>query len=246
MKKNLLLLLSVAFIFAACKKEEPLGTVKLDPASTTVKYDDKVQIKPVFSVEGQAKDKSYNWKSSADSIVSVKASMTGGLGELTINRIGKATILYVSSDEKLSASSEITVEPRSIMLNGNFYKKDASKSDVKNQLPPAFQLEKDEGNFLVYKGFAPINNLIYEFKNDKLESLWVVLEKTGENIVSAQQYIEERYVPTGKTQAQITYFINTGVDGYPIRTAFGIFLDKEIDGIEYPLGVRIVDFSVIP
>ena len=87
----------------SCAKEPDLGTVSLDPSSKTVTFGQVFNIKPVFSATGEAKNKTYTWKSSADSIASIKM-VSGGFGEVTPKRIGQATMTYASTDGKITNS----------------------------------------------------------------------------------------------------------------------------------------------
>ena len=125
MKNGILKIFFIALMASAvisCSKDEPVqGRVDLDPSSKVVKFGEVFNIKPVFSATGIASSKTYTWKSNADSIVSVKAAL-GGVGQVTPKRIGQATITYASSDGKLSSSALITVDPRSTIFNGIFYK----------------------------------------------------------------------------------------------------------------------------
>ncbi len=243
MKKSILSLLIVGLVFASCKKEEPMGSVTLDPATKTVHYDQPYQIKPVFSVDGQASKKTYSWKTSADSIVTVQAALAGGLGDVKPRRIGTATITYASMDGKVVATSEVTVSPRSNILDALYYKKQAAVSDIKNNVNSrefTFDEAASDENFLVYSGGNIIAKLIYEMKSSKLEALWIIVSDNTDNRSAVEHYIKERFVDTGRVQEGITYFLNTGVpDAFPINTGLGVFLDKNVHGNDYSYGVKV-------
>ena len=251
MKKSILkmsalsLLTIVAF---SCAKEPDLGTVNLDPSSKTVTFGQTFSIKPVFSTTGEAQNKTYTWKSSADSIASVKA-VTGGYGEVTPKRIGVATMTFASNDGKITKTAMITVDPRSTILNGIYFKNGATESDINNNISSGFtkNVIESTSTFLVYSSTGnPVTKLIYELDNSKLKALYVILDKTvdDKNKTSAEQFLEERYLNTGKLQNGILYYKNTGfvsANSVPLNTVMGVFLDLTVNVISYPLGIKIMD-----
>lgn len=249
MKKLILPLLVVGLIFSSCKKENELGSVTLDPASKTMVFDDVVQLKPEFSATGEAKNKSYIWKSSADSIASVRAAVTGGTGEVKAKRIGEATITYASSDGLVSATSKITVSPRSNILNGLYYKKGASASEINNNIAGQYvpDLVSSTDKYKIYTALGTtIKKLIYELNaSGNLEALWVVINDNTENRTSTEFYILERFTSTGKTQNAISFYKNTGLSVFPTNTVLGTFLNATVNGTEYPFGVKIMDNSFL-
>lgn len=251
MKKTVLYALAIAistlFIFNSCKKEE-LGTVKLDPATKTVSFDEVYQIKPEFSPSGTARNKTYVWKSDADSIASVKASMYGGTGEVTPRRIGEATITYTSTDGLVSATSKVIVAPRSNILNGIYFKKGVSATEIMNNVSGIFTFSADESTAThkVYNAptSATVQKLIYELDSSgNLTALWVIIKDTTSNRTSAEHYILERFNATGRTQNSITFYRNTGLTAFPINTVLGMFLNVTLNGVDYTFGVKIMDAS---
>lgn len=255
MKNGILKIFFIALMASAvisCSKDEPVqGSVDLDPSSKVVKFGEVFNIKPVYSATGIASSKTYTWKSNADSIVSVKAAL-GGVGQVTPKRIGQATITYASSDGKLSSSALITVDPRSTIFNGIFYKKAATQSDINNSMLAGFTKSELESTstYLVYTSASnTITKLIYELDaSAKLKALYIILNNTPANLTSAEQYLDERYVNTGKTQQAILYYRNTGivtVNSFPVNSVLGIFLDLTINASSYPLGVKVMDNSLL-
>ncbi|NLO70401.1 MAG: Ig domain-containing protein [Porphyromonadaceae bacterium] len=251
MKKLVLPLLIIGVIFGSCKKEKELGSVTLDPASKTIVFDDIVQLKPEFSATGEARNKTYIWKSNADSIASVKPAMSGGTGEVRAKRIGEAKITYVSTDGLVSATSNITVSPRSNILNGLYYKKGVTASEISNNIAGQYvpDLINSTERYKIYTAAlsTTITHLIYELNGSgKLDALWVVIKNIPDNRTNTEHYIQERFVMTGKSQDSINFFKNTGLSVFPINTVLGIFLNKEIEGTTYPYGVKIMDVSFLP
>ena len=92
-----------------------------------------------------------------------------------------------------------------------------------------------------------MSKLIYELDtSSKLKFLYVVLNNTADNRKSAEDYLAERYMNTGKSQGGILFYKNTGyvaTNAVPLNSALGIFLDVTINATQYPLGVKIMDGS---
>lgn len=243
---SVLLIASLAFV--SCKKEPDLGSVLLDPSEKQVTFGQTFTIKPIYSETGIAKDKTYAWSSNADSIASVKV-VTGGFGEVTPKRIGEATITYASTDGLISKTAKVTVNPRSTILNGIYYAKGATKSQIRNNMTSGFDelASESDDNFMVFKsGSSTITKLVYEMENGSLKALYIILADNTNNKENAEKYIEERFVNTGKTQSGILYFENTGFvanNAIPVGSVIGIFIDNTVNGIEYPLGVKVMDKS---
>lgn len=246
---KLILLTALVVAFASCKKEPDLGSVTLDPSSKNVTFGQVFTIQPIFTSTGEAKNKTYTWKSSADSIVSVKP-VSGGYGEVNPKRIGQAIITFASTDGKISKTATIIVDPRSTILNGLYFSKGVSESDIKNNMTGGFSFSEAEStaSHLVFTGAgAIIEKLIYELDSSKkLKALYVVLKNTSENKKLAEQYIEERYTNTNKMQGGILFYKNTGYVAnvaVPLNTVLGVFLNATINSVDYPLGVKIMDAS---
>ena len=248
--KKISLRLSVLSLFAvlliACAKEPELGTVTLDPSSKTVTFGEIFSIKPIFSATGEAQNKTYTWKSSADSIASIKM-VSGGYGEVTPKRIGQATMTFASSDGKITKTAQITVGPRSTILNGIYFKSGASESEINNNMTAGFTRSAAESTttLLVYASASTtVTKLIYEMDaNAKLKAVYVILNNTVENQRLAEQYLEERFMNTGKSQGGILFYRNTGyiaTNAVPINTVLGVFLNLTLNSIQYPLGVKIM------
>lgn len=256
MRKSILSMVAFSAIligFSSCKKEKvELGTVTLDPATKTVSYGDVYSIKPTFSTAGEAKDKAYKWTSNADSIASIKTA-TGGVGEVTAKRIGEAIITFESTDGLIKKTSQVIVEPRSNLLNGLYYSRGASESNVKNNILAGFTLTASESTstslvFTATSATNPITKLIYMMEDNGLKAVNVILNNSTTVQQDAKNYMEERFKMTGITKSEVTYYRNTGyiaTNSVPINTVMGIFLNQEIDGKTYPLGIRITDFSYI-
>lgn len=233
----------------SCAKEPDLGTVSLDPSSKTVTFGQVFNIKPVFSATGEAKNKTYTWKSSADSIASIKM-VSGGFGEVTPKRIGQATMTYASTDGKITKTAIITVDPRSTILNGIYFKNGATQSEINNNMLSGFSpstLESTSSLLVFASGSSTVSKLIYELDtSNKLKALYVILNNTADNKKSAEDYLAERFMNTGKSQGGILYYKNTGYvasNSVPLKTALGLFLDQTINATQYPLGVKIMDGS---
>ena len=247
LKMSVFTLLTI--FIASCAKEPDLGTVTLDPSSKTVKFGEIFSIKPMYSVTGVAKDKTYTWKSSADSIASIKM-ISGGYGEVTPKRIGQATMTYASTDGKIIKTALVTVDPRSTILNGIYFKNGATQSDINNNMSSGFTKSESESTntYLVYaSASSTVSKLIYELDtSSKLKFLSVDLNNTADNRKSAEDYLAERYMNTGKSQGGILFYKNTGyvaTNAVPLNSALGIFLDVTINATQYPLGVKIMDGS---
>ncbi len=243
---KLAFLAAFALVIASCSREPELGTVTLDPSSRNVTFGQVFNIKPIFSSTGEAQNKTYTWTSSADSIVSVRP-VSGGYGEVTPKRIGQAIITFASTDGKITKTANITVDPRSTILNGIYYSKGATESSIKNNMTGGFGFSEAESTatHLVFTGGGAIEKLIYELDSSKnLKALYVILKNTNENKRLAEQYIEERFTNTNKTQSGILFYKNTGYlanVAVPLNTVLGVFLDATINSVTYPLGVKIMD-----
>ena len=85
--------------------------------------------------------------------------------------------------------------------------------------------------------------MIFNYLTIKVTDYW---NNANENKISAEQFLEERYLNTGKSQGGILYYKNTGYvasNSVPLKTALGLFLDLTINATQYPLGVKIMDGS---
>lgn len=247
LSSKLAILTAFTLLIVSCAKEPDLGTVTLDPSSRNVTFGQVFTIKPIFSTTGEAQNKTYTWKSSADSIVSVKA-VSGGFGEVTPKRIGQAIITFSSTDSKITKTATITVDPRSTILNGIYYAKGATESSIRNNMTAGFNYSEAESSpsFLVFNSSgAAITKLIYELDTSKnLKAVYAVLNNTAENKKSAEQYIEERFMNTNKAQGGILFYKNTGfiaTTAVPVNTVLGVFIDATVNSVQYPLGVKIMD-----
>ncbi len=240
---TLTLVFSLSLVSCGSKKKKNKGTVDLDPKEKTVHFGDKYDLTPVFSKDGEAKNKTYKWSSSNDKVATVKASVIGGKGEVEAKRIGDAVIYYKSSD--LTAKSKVTVEARSFLLNGFYFKKGVDKNTITQNIQ-ANVYTKDatasNDNFLVFTS-ASAGTLVYELKSNKLVALNIVLDASKQT--DAINYIQERFDNTGKTIDKILYYENTSQVGYPMGTVMGLFQKKTINGVEYAFGVRVMDKSAL-
>ena len=252
MKKTILkmtVLTLLTIVTFSCAKDPELGSVMLDPSSKTVTLGEIFSIKPIFSTTGEASQKTYTWISSADSIASIK-TVSGGFGQVTPKRIGQATMTYASTDGKIMKTALITVDPRSTILNGIYFKNGANQSDINNNILAGFTKSDVESTstYLVYTSTgATVTKLIYELDTSaKLKALYVILNNNTTNKTSAEQYLEERYLNTGKSQLGILYYKNTGyvaTNAVPLKTVLGVFIDLTVNATQYPLGVKIMDNS---
>ena len=251
MKKLLLPLLFIGVVFAGCKKDEPkveLGTVTLDPASNTVTYGETYPITPKFSLTGEAKKKTYVWNTGSNVIASIKPD--GDQGQVTAKRIGETEITYKSTDGLLTAKSKVIVEPRSNVLNGLYYRKGVTSTEITNNVSGtyAFNSAESTNKFKTYvaAGSKTITKLIYELdSSEKLEALWVILEDNSENRSSIDNYLDERFDQPEKTKEGISFYKNSGLTVYPLNTALGKFNAKTINEIDYTYGVKIMDYSYL-
>jgi hypothetical protein len=252
MKKLILPLLAIAFVFSGCKKEEPvvLGSVTLTPEKKTIKYGEEYEIKYEYSDVGEAKNKSYSWKSANEDIVTVVPTITGGYGKVTAKRIGETTISYTSSDGLVSATAEVIVEPRSNILNGLYYVKGTTENTLKNTISGKFTFDKNASNdkFIVFSdpNSDTLTDLIYEMNNNALEALWVIVKDNTVNRTDVENYITERFANTQKTQHAISFYRNISLPGFPANTVVGTFTNKKINEIDYTFGVKIMDYSYLP
>jgi len=252
MKKLFFLPLIVGLLFTSCKKDEPVvdeGTVRLDVTTQSMTYGQSFKITPIFSATGAVRNRTFEFTSSADSIAGVKL-VTGGLGEVTAKRVGDATIYYKSSDGKYNLSCKVNVTPRTTLLNGIYYLKDASKTDIQSKIPTYCELDQTltTSTLLVYNNTgAPtlkMKKLIFEMTTDgKLKSTNVILENTTDNQLDADSFIRERYLETNRAKNGITYY-NAGVStDYARNTFVGIFTTNTslISGQDVGLGVKFID-----
>ncbi|MBP1637523.1 MAG: hypothetical protein H6Q18_312, partial [Bacteroidetes bacterium] len=190
MKKLFFLPLIVGLLFASCKKDEPVvdeGTVRLDVTTQSMTYGQSFKITPIFSATGAVRNRTFEFTSSADSIAGVKL-VTGGLGEVTAN-----------------LSCKVNVTPRTTLLNGIYYLKDASKTDIQSKIPTYCELNQTQttSTLLVYDNTgAPtlkVKKLIFEMTTEgKLKSTNVILENTTDNQLDADSFIRERYLETNR------------------------------------------------
>lgn len=254
MKKFIIPLLFASAFFLSCKTNEPVekGTVSLDVTTISTNYNQTFKITPVFSTKGTVLDKTFRFSSSADSIASVKM-ITGGQGEVTANRVGDAVISYNSTDGEYKLICNVSVIPRSTLLNGIFYQKDASATEIQSKIP-GYCVKVDSlttSTILVYENtLAPtlkIKKLIFEMTAGKLKSTNVILENTTDVQLDAENFIRERYLATNKAKNGITYY-NAGVSKvYSANTFTGIFVSNTalISGRDLGLGVKFIDNSYL-
>lgn len=249
MKKLILPLLVVGVLFSSCKKdEEPLGSVKLDPATAQTTYGNKLTLNPTYA-PGQAQSLMYDWSSSADSIVSVKAGQ-GGLGEIQALRVGDATIYYKGynpndKDKKilLTATSKISVVPRSTIFGAPFFRKGESKTTLTSLGVGTLNADQSTAKYLVYDrtpdAVNKVEKIVFELgSDDKLVATYAYIQDTPNNKESATQYIEERFKYTGKVTPPFTIY-NAGVTTmYAPGTLAGLFLGVDPGNGINGLGIK--------
>lgn len=255
MKKLTSLILFVGVLLTSCKKDEPiLGTVTLAPSTATLTYSETTNLVPSFSPIGIAKDKTYTWKTSNDTTASV-TTVLGGNGLVTAKRIGTATISYVATDGSITATTAITVNPRSNILGNIYYVKGASKTIVTAQETGILNSTESTTLFQVYDrittSVVKVIRVIYQFDtSNKLVATYAVVDDdtAGANRTSVQQYIEERFEKTATIQHQINFYkADVGpLKMYEANTMIGIFIDNNANtglptGLTYSLGVKIAN-----
>lgn len=251
MKKNLLTFSALLLVFSlttvSCKKKpKPIeqGTVTLTPTEKTIHYGETYQIIPSYSATGEAKKKSYKWSSSNTAVATVEPTITGGYGEVKGKRVGTAVISYKSTDGKFDKKSKVTVAARTNLLNGFYFDKGADEAKITSKQPREYDknVEKSNENYLVYSSSdKKIPTLIYQLNGGKLQSLYVILTNTTEILKEAENYIVERFEPTGIGKYDVTFFKNSSNDMFPIGTVLGTFNKKNINGEDYAIGVMIMD-----
>lgn len=237
MKKLLLTLLVPVILFTACGKEEPLGSVKLDPPTADITYGTKKSLTPIYE-PGQAESLIYEWSSSADSIVSVRAGQ-GGLGEAQAHRIGDAIIYFKGykdgdKDKKilLTATCKISVTPRTAIFGVPYFKKGTSKTTLTSLGVGSLDNDLSTDKLLVFTrtpdAINGVEKTIFELDdNAKLVATYAYLQDTRNNKEQAGQYIEERFKYTGKTLGAMTLY-NAGVsDSYAPGTMAALFLGTD-------------------
>ncbi len=247
MKKSIFTLATLGLVFSlslvSCGgKKKNKGSVKLDPVEKKVHFGDKYTITPSFSKDGEAKNKTYKWSSSNEEVATITPAVVGGGGVVEAKRIGDAVISYKSDD--LTAKSKVTVEARSTLLNGFYFKKGVSESDITSNVPSVVYTKDATStkDFLVFKS-ANAGTLVYELKDSKLVALNIVLDASKQT--DAINYIQERFDNTEKTIDKVLFYENTSQTGYPMGTVMGIFVKKTINGVEYPFGVKVMDKSAL-
>lgn len=250
MKKLFLPLLVIGVIFMSCKKKDvvPLGSVSLDPATVQTTYGNKLTLTPVFEA-GQAQTLQYDWSSSADSIVSVKAAQ-GGLGEIQALRVGDATISFKGynrndKDKKilLTATSKISVVPRSTIFGSPFFKKGETKTTLTSLGVGTLNTDQSTATLLVYDrtpdAVNKVEKVAFELDaNDKLIATYAYIQDTNNNRESATQFIEERFKYTGYVNPPFTVY-NAGVTTmYAPGTMAGLFLGVDPGNGIAGLGIK--------
>lgn len=249
MKKLILPLLLVGVIFSSCKKEEePLGSVKLEPQTIQTTYGNKQTLTPVYA-PGQAESLTYEWSSSADSIVSVRAGQ-GGLGEIQALRVGDATIYYRgyrdSDKEKailLTATAKVSVTPRSTIFGAPFFKKGETKTTLTTLGAGTLNSDQSTAKLLVYDrtpdAVNRVEKIVFELdSSDKLVATYAYVQDNPNNREMASQYIEERFKYTGKVVAPFTVY-NAGVTTmYAPGTSAGLFLGVDPGNGIAGLGIK--------
>lgn len=247
MKKPIYIVLSIMLAagFSACKKEEPTppnhGSVSLRPAEMELKYDEEQEITPVYSDEGSAKDKLYNWENNNKNVVSFEI-VAGGKIKVKATRIGDAVITYRAQDSSIFAECKISVNARTTFLSGIRFNAGDSKNTVKNNVQWTLNERESTDKLLVYDvGMEKIKQEIYYFENDKLFSLLVILNDTEEIETEAIGYLKERF-PYIASGLNISYY-DAGIEGssYAKGTIAGVFLpDANLpkEGVSGKLGVR--------
>ncbi|MFV0471709.1 MAG: Ig domain-containing protein [Paludibacteraceae bacterium] len=255
MKKLLFPLLMIGVLLSSCKKDDPkLGTVSVSPTTATLSYGQTVTISPSFSEDGLAKDKTYNWITSNDTVASV-TTVLGGKGEVTAKRVGVATITYKATDKSLSATTTVTVEARTNILGNLYFKKGASKTVVQTQEMGTLNDNESTSSTLVYDrtttNVVKVIKVIYQFDaNNTLLATYGIVEDdaAGKNRTNVQYYIEERFEKTATIKNLINYYkAYVGpLNMYEKNTMIGAFIDNNPNtglptDLTYSLGVKIVD-----
>ncbi|MFV0392226.1 MAG: hypothetical protein ACK5KP_10150 [Paludibacteraceae bacterium] len=252
MKKSILLTIAscagLLIAFSSCKKEEePLGSVKLDPATVQTTYGNKLTLTPVYEA-GQASSFSYEWTSSADSIVSVKAGQ-GGLGEIQALRVGEATIYYKGYDTKdknktlkLTASTKVSVSARSSIFGNVFFRKGEPKTTLEGLGVGVLNTDQSTATLLVYDrtpdAVNKVEKTVFELADNKLVATYAYIQDTPSNRESATQFIEERFKYTGTVIPPFTVY-NAGVTTlYAVGTKAGLFLGVDPGNGISGLGIK--------
>lgn len=233
MKKFLFSLFAISAFFTSCGSEdEPInhGSVSLDKTSQTLIYEGTVILTPSYSGD-VAKGKDYTWASSDNNIATVEV-LTGGKGKVTAKRVGETDIIFAAKDGTISARCKVTVNPRSVLLGGIYFVKDASTSDIKAQVTVKYT-EYPDSIVCAYGDTNPISKIIYELSNSRLASTLVVLKPSSENQELAEEFIEERFIDMKVTTEGIKYYDASNLFGYK-NTKVGIFENKG----NYKLGVK--------
>lgn len=248
MKKSIFTLATLLLVFSlsmvSCKKDKKVdkGTVELNPTEKTIVYGQTYEIKPVFSETGEAKNQNFHWESSNEEVATVEPADIGGGGKVEAKRIGEAIISYKSSD--LTAKSKVIVEPRTTLLNGFIFEKNVNKQNIINRINSQIYTKdkSSNDNFLVFTS-ENIGTLVYEFKNNKLIALNIILDSSKKE--EALNYIKERFNRTTNNIGGVLFYENTSQTSYPIGTLMGLFVDKEINGKTYAFGVKVMDKSAL-
>lgn len=253
MKKNMLFfsaLIVSALLFSSCKgkspaqQEEPIGNVTLEPATTQLVYGATVTLTPKYE-PGRALQ--YEWSSSADSIVSVKADQ-GGLGKIQAHRIGDATIYYKGYDKKskalmITATTTVSVMPRSQIFGMPYFKKGESKTTLNAMGIGTLNSDQSTDKLLVYDRSPEAVNKVHKYvfqldANDKLMATYAYIEDNSNNRLEASNYIEERFKLTSKVEPPFTVY-NAGVSGsYAPGTYSGLFLGTDPGNGITGLGIK--------
>ncbi len=231
MKKSIFTLATLLLVFSlsmvSCKKDKKVdkGTVELNPTEKTIVYGQTYEIKPVFSETGEAKNQNFHWESSNEEVATVEPADIGGGGKVEAKRIGEAIISYKSSD--LTAKSKVIVEPRTstTLLNGFIFEKNVNKQNIINRINSQIYTKdkSSNDNFLVFTS-ENIGTLVYEFKNNKLIALNIILDSSKKE--EALNYIKERFNRTTNNIGGVLFYENTSQTSYQTY-AFGVkVMDK--------------------
>lgn len=213
MKKLIFGLFAIGSIytFSACGSDDPVdnGSVSLDKTSITTEVGKTEKITP--TLQGPAAQKTFNWSSQDNEIVSA-ANSDGGFGTITPNQIGETTVSYNSTDGTVGALCKIIVQARTNLLNAIYFKKDVSLTTLESNLPENYTLDatNSDNNKRIYNVLSndgKIKQIIFLFSNDKLEKTVAVLNKDIAGIADeAKKYIEERFKLIDGLVDNISYY----------------------------------------
>ena len=182
----------VSYGLASCGGDgDSDGGLSITPSSVVMHYEETKQLKS---------EDATKWRSDNDFVATVDQN-----GLVTAEHVGRTQIK--ASNDKNSATCEIIVEPVYNLFDDPLLNWGASmKSIQSSESHEALELSSSDVLAYNYTKNSTGCIVLYNFKNNKLESVFALLNRS--DYVKAGYYLLERYQPVGIGNETDVYFMD--------------------------------------